>query len=173
MLNSLLLQQMTIVPAHSISQLETIEKLAWEIIPEFYAAYIPSEHCIFFVQKFQTLDAIRQQIANGFEYYLISAGNKIAGYLGLHPSAEKILLSKLYLLKSCRGKGMGTFVMDFVDKRALQNGTPLIELEVSEHNKETITFYKNKGFSIRELVIHNYENGYSIGDYRMTKLISQ
>ena len=172
MLNSLLLQQMTIIPAHSITQLETIEKLAWEIIPEFYAAYIPLEHCIFFVQKFQTLHAIRQQIANGFEYYLLSDGTDVIGYLGLQPSAEKILLFKLYLLKTCRGKGMGTFAMDFVDERALQNKTPLIELEVSEHNKQTITFYENKGFSIRELVIHHYENGYSIGDYKMTKLIN-
>lgn len=164
---------MTVIPAHSITQLETIEKLAWEIIPEFYAAYIPLEHCLFFVQEFQTLEKLRQQITNGFEYYLLTDGNKVAGYLGLQLSAEKILLSKLYLLAAYRGKGMGTLAMDFVDNRAMENNVPVIELEVSEHNKDTIAFYENKGFSIRELVQHHYRNGYTIGDYRMTKLVSR
>lgn len=162
---------MTIIPAHTIEQLETIEKLAWEIIPEFYAAYIPLEHCIFFVQKFQTVEKLQQQIASGFNYYLLNDGNTVAGYLGLQFSAKRILLSKLYLLKNYRGKGMGTLAMDFVDEQAMQHNVPLIELEVSEHNKETIAFYENKGFTIRELIMHQYENGYTIGDYRMTKFM--
>ena len=162
---------MNIVPAHTIGQLKTIEKLAWEIIPEFYAPYIPEEHCIFFVKKFQVVESLQKQIENGFEYYLLSDNEEDKGYLGIHVSDEKILLSKLYLLKECRGKGIGTLAMSFVEEKAIKNKIDLIELEVSEHNKETIAFYEHKRFSIQELIIHNYENGYAISDYKMTKNI--
>lgn len=162
---------MNISPATTLSQLETIERLAWEIIPEFYAPYIPEEHCIFFVKKFQTVEAMQSQIANGFEYYLLNQGDEDKGYLGFRVSAGKISLSKLYLLKECRGKGIGTLAMNFVEEKANQYNIALVELEVSQYNNDSIAFYQHKGFSIQDLVIHHYENGYSIGDYRMIKNI--
>ena len=75
---------MTILKANSIDNFQKIETLAYEIIPEFYADLIPHDHNIFFVEKFQTVDAIKEQIRTGYEYYLIQNKDILTiGYFGL------------------------------------------------------------------------------------------
>lgn len=75
---------MKIIKANSIANFQKIEVLAYEIIPEFYADLIPHDHNIFFVEKFQTVDAIKEQIRTGSEYYLIQNKDILTiGYFGL------------------------------------------------------------------------------------------
>lgn len=74
---------MEIIRAEKQSDYQEIENLAFKIIPAFYSDIIPHDHNVFFVQKFQTIKAIQEQIENGFEYYLIYDNNKAIGYIGL------------------------------------------------------------------------------------------
>ncbi|MFI5185111.1 MAG: GNAT family N-acetyltransferase [Chitinophagales bacterium] len=164
---------MKIVPAQEIKQLEIIERLAWEIIPEFYAPYVPLDHCIFFVEKFQTVTAIQKQIVEGFEYYLLNYKENIAGYLGIHATNEILLLSKLYLLKEFRGKGIGDKVMSFVYKRAHELKSSTIELIVNRQNKGAIDFYEKRGFTIVQPIVSKFENGHSTEEFKMEKNIDR
>ena len=151
--------------------METIEKLAWEIIPDFYTPSIPLEHSIFFVKKFQTVAALLDQVADGFEYYLLNHGGMDAGYLGIQAKKNTMTLSKLYILKQYRGKGIGAMAMLFTGERAKELHSSQIELIVNRQNQKAIEFYEKRGFRINGSLVHKFENGYSIEDYKMVKHI--
>jgi ribosomal protein S18 acetylase RimI-like enzyme len=157
-----------IKPAHTIEQFKEIEKLAWKIMPDFYGPYIPQSHITFFLEKYQTVKAIQEQINNGFEYYLIQNSVDSAGYLSIQANGPVLLLSKLYLLEEFRGKGLGKMAMGFILTRAKELSTLKTELIVNRKNMETIEFYKKWGFTITELLVNKFENGHSEEDYKMS-----
>ncbi|MCP4441781.1 MAG: GNAT family N-acetyltransferase [Aureispira sp.] len=160
---------MIIQRATTIVEFKTIEALAWEILPKHYAPYLPDAHTRFFLQKYQTLQKIEEQVANGFQYYLLVYNDKNVGYLGIDILANTLILSKLYILKAYRGKGLGKLAMQEVEKVAQQTQVNQIDLIVNRLNKATIQFYQSKGFIISEDLVHHYENGVSVEDYKMTK----
>jgi diamine N-acetyltransferase len=165
---------MQIVPANTIYQWEAIEKLAAVIIPGHYAPYIPAKNILYFLNKFQTVKAIEDQISKeGFEYYLLNDEGTDTGYLGIQVKENVLNLSKLYILKESRGKGIGHKAMSFVDKRAAKLKASLIELIVNKYNYETISFYEKRGYSVTESFVHNYDNVYTVEEYKMTKQLNK
>lgn len=157
--------------AETQDDIQKIEELAFIIIPQFYADIIPAEHNIFFVQKFQTVQAIQKQLQNGYEYYLLMENDTPVGYLGIQILSEKaeMILSKLYILEAHRGKGYGTSAMNFVLERARKETTKKIVLTVNRNNSKTIRLYQKFGFIISKELNNEFENGFTILDYEMTK----
>jgi ribosomal protein S18 acetylase RimI-like enzyme len=166
---------MEIVQTHKSSELQKIEDLAYKIIPEFYTGIIPHDHNIFFVKKFQTVEAICRQIKAGYEYYLINIDNNSIGYFGLQIDLEKsnMLLSKLYILKEHRGLGYGTKAMDYIIERANNLKIKNISLTVNRENKKTINLYNKYGFSVTKELVNQFENGHTILDFEMTRINNQ
>ena len=163
---------MSIRRAGNPSDYVEIEKLAFEIIPEFYSDVIPHDHNVFFVQKFQTVKAIQEQLDNGYEYYLIYDNNKAIGYIGIQIDKAnlKMTLSKLYILKDERGKGFGTKAIDLIFNLVEELKIAQISLTVNRQNKKTIQLYQKHGFNITKDLTNRFENGHVILDYEMTKL---
>jgi len=153
--------------ANTIEQYEVIKELAWKIMPDFYGTYIPQYHIKFFLEKYQTVKAIEEQISSGFEYYLIDS----AGYMAIQPNDGILLLSKLYMLETFRGKGMGKMAMEFIMDRAKELKASKIELIVNRKNLRTIEFYKKWGFQITESLVNKFENGHSEEDYKMAMIL--
>lgn len=166
---------MEIVQARNTSNYQKIEDLAYKIIPEFYSGIIPHDHNIFFVKKFQTVEAIGQQINTGYEYYLINIDRHSLGYFGLQvdPEISNMLLSKLYILKEHRGLGYGTRAMDFILERSNNLKIKKIILTVNRENEKTIKLYNKYGFSVTKELVNQFENGHTILDYEMTRINNQ
>ena len=93
------------------------EKLAREIWNEHYVKIIGQAHVDYMLEKFQSRKAISEQIAHGYEYYIINHNGKDSGYTALAPEKEPatVLLSKIYLRKSSRGLGLGREIISFVE----------------------------------------------------------
>lgn len=163
---------MEIAKANDFNHYEKIEDLAYAIIPEFYADVIPHEHNIFFVQKFQTAQAIEEQTNKGYEYYLLMVDALPIGYFGLQidPVASIMFLSKLYLLKAHRGMGYGTMAMDFIMDRSSGLGLEKTILTVNRKNGLAIRLYEKYGFEITKELVNTFENGHTILDYEMTRI---
>jgi len=163
---------MEIVQTYKTSDFQKIEDLAYTIIPEFYSGIIPHDHNIFFVKKFQTVEAICQQLKTGYEYFLLNIDNYSIGYFGIHVDLVKsnLILSKLYILKEYRGLGYGTKAMDFIIERANDYKMKNIVLTVNRENEKTIKLYKRYGFSVTKELVNQFENGHTILDYEMTRI---
>ena len=162
-----------IIPAATSKDFEIIEKLAWEILPEHYAPYLPDEHTRFFLKTFQTIEKIQDQVKNNFHYYLLLDQSQAVGYLGISIDGSALELSKLYILKSHRSKGLGQLAMQKVDSIAQQEQISKMDLIVNRQNAASIKFYEKRGFCISEELVHHFENGMIVENYKMTKFMTE
>lgn len=156
--------------ATTTSEFKKIETLAKEILHEVYDPIIPAEHTTFFLQKFQTVNAIKQQISDtNYEYYLLRFNNESIGYLCYYTKDNSLFLNKIYLLKSSRGNRIGKTAMEFINLKAIDLKVDAIELLVNQQNENTISFYKKSGFEITKSVTNSFSDGFSVEDFIMKK----
>ncbi len=159
----------SISDAISDADLQAIENMAREIIPEVYGAYVPLYHLTYFIENYQTVASLQKQLQQGFLYYLLSFDGQIQGYLALQFQSETALLSKLYLLSAARGKGMGQLALNFALAKTSEIGHNSMELFVNRQNLSSIAFYERNGFEIVETLERDFGNGTLVFDYRMLK----
>ncbi|WP_394751087.1 GNAT family N-acetyltransferase [Spongiimicrobium salis] len=158
--------------ADNTTEFKIIEKLATEILHEVYDPIIPVEHTAYFLTEFQSETAIGNQIENeNFSYFLLNYDTKNVGYLGIQKLNNKLILSKLYILKSFRGLKIGKTALEYVNKFATKNGIKKIELIVNRQNQNTIDIYLKNEFKIVESIINSFPNGHSVEDYKMEKIV--
>jgi len=150
---------------------KVIEKLATEILHEVYDPIIPAEHTEYFLTEFQSENAIANQIKNeNFSYFLLNYNTQNVGYLGIQKLNTKLILSKLYILKSFRGLKIGKAALAYVNKFAIEYRIEKIELIVNRQNQNTIDIYLKNEFKIVESIINSFPNGHSVEDYKMEKI---
>ena len=153
-------------------EFEIIKNLAFEILHEVYAPIVPSEHTNIFLQSYLSVEAITHQIAfKKFNYYLLNYQSKSVGFLGIQKLSDKLILSKLYVLSSFRGKKIGKTALEFVFNFASENNINTIELVVNRKNDHSISIYKKNGFKIIESMVNSFPNGYTVKDYKMEKKV--
>ncbi|MEA5595057.1 GNAT family N-acetyltransferase [Rivularia sp. UHCC 0363] len=138
--------------------------MANNIWSEHYLPIIGNEQVLYMLEKFQSEDAIKQQIDRGSKYYIITVDQVEAGYFSVEDKAGKLFLSKLYVLKSFRGKGIGKQGIEFI--KGIFNH-PVIQLTVNKNNFDSIAFYKNIGFEIVDDVVTDIGGGFVMDDYVM------
>ncbi len=80
--------------------------LAKEIWHEHFTPIIGYDQVVYMLEKFQSPVAVNGQIEEGYEYYLTMVDGQLVGYIGIHKGPSALFLSKLYLEKSARGKGL-------------------------------------------------------------------
>ncbi|MBF2014149.1 MAG: GNAT family N-acetyltransferase [Rivularia sp. T60_A2020_040] len=148
----------------NINAIAKVVKLAKDIWNEHYIPVIGSNQVLYMLEKFQSEDAIAQQIAQEYKYYMIFYNQVETGYFSVQDRGDRLFLSKLYVLKSFRGKGIGKQAIKFI-KSAFDN--PIIQLTVNKNNSDSITFYKNVGFNIVDDVVTDIGSGFVMDDYVM------
>ncbi|MBR4949635.1 MAG: GNAT family N-acetyltransferase, partial [Clostridia bacterium] len=93
---------------------EQIEILAKEIWNEHYIKILSKEQIDYMLQNFQSQKAIENQIKDGYNYFVMKIDGKIMGYTGIVFQEEKMFLSKLYIKKEARNKGVGKTTLEFL-----------------------------------------------------------
>lgn len=141
-----------------------VAKLAEEIWNQHYLPIIGREQVLYMLDKFQSENSIKQQINEGYQYYLIFDNQIESGYFSVKDKGEKLFLSKLYLLHSCRGKGIGKQAINFIQS-SFDN--PIIQLTVNKRNSDSIAFYQKVGFQIIDYLETDIGNGFVMDDYIM------
>ncbi len=159
-----------IAPAQDEQTLVAVAQLASEIWDEYYVPLIGRAQVDYMVAKFQSLAAMRDQIASGYEYYVVQTDERLIGYFAVQPAREqkRLFISKLYLHKSSRGSGTGRLCMEFIEQLARQRGLPLLWLTVNKGNPAVKT-YERLGFRIAQHIVIDIGNGFVMDDYRMEK----
>ncbi|REE27829.1 GNAT family N-acetyltransferase [Winogradskyella pacifica] len=101
-----------------------------------------------------------------FTCFVSELDHKIEGialvYMRYSTWKGKILhLEDLIVSEKCRGKGVGTQLLDAVVKHAKQLGVKRVSWEVLDWNEPAIKFYESKGADVKRdwNVVHLDENG--------------
>lgn len=150
--------------------IEAVAELACDIWHEFYVPLIGKAQVDYMVARFQSADAIREQLRLGYEYFVVCRGAALIGYMGVQPQQERkaLFISKFYLHKSSRGSGTGRLCMEFIEQLAGQRGLTLLWLTVNKGNP-SVKVYERLGFRIAKDIVMDIGNGFVMDDYRMEK----
>ena len=150
------------------SQADLVSGLAKTIWYDHYSPIIGKEQVDYMLGKYQTSKAIQSQMEQeGNYYYLIHYDFVPVGYIGIIEKNHELFLSKLYILSSERGKGIGHKAIDFLVVRCREIGAPYITLTVNKLNEPSITAYEKLGFEIYGEVVSDIGSGYVMDDYLM------
>ena len=158
----------TLTQVKTDEQLKTLAETANIVWHEFFPCILTEEQIDYMVDKFQSYEAMKNQMKNdGYEYYFITADDKILGYTGIKKEQERLFLSKLYLLKENRGKGYASGAFEQLILYCKDNDLKSIYLTVNKHNEHTIAVYKKRGFEIIDTQVADIGNGFVMDDYIM------
>ena len=175
---------------YSIQKLETdeewteVSKLAKEIWTEHYTSLIGPAQTEYMISVFQSAERIKKDInENEYSYFAVydKGSQKQIGYLALRPEEAGVFISKIYVLKAYRQKGIATemikYSLNFAKEKIQSKKTGsdsgrddnlYLRLTVNKGNSGSIEFYKKVGFEISEESVTDIGNGYYMNDYVMT-----
>jgi diamine N-acetyltransferase len=155
--------------------IKVVEFLAREIWPDHYTSIIGRPQVDYMLHNFQSAAAIKEQIKEGQDYYLIMYGKIPIGYLSMKSerNTDSLFLSKFYLLLLYRGQGFGRQALNFVEKTARGTGLSKIALMVSKKNLSAITFYEHCGFKNVGPIVKDIGGGFAMDDFLLEKAIKR
>lgn len=151
-------------------ELAVLCKLAASIWRQHYQALLGEEQIAYMLNKFQSEEAVREQILHqNYQYFFIVADGEDVGYVALQVQPEALFLSKLYIQKDFRGHGIARRVVAFLQGMAAAHGLHRIWLTVNKHNEGSIAAYEKLGFTTFREHVEDIGEGYVMDDYWMEK----
>lgn len=161
-------------PVTTPEDIERLAVLAKNVWQEYFTSLLKEGQVEYMVEKFQSVPALTQQIGHdGYRYYFMQCNDKPVGYIGIKEEDGKLFLSKLYLKRSHRGKGIASRAFAFLEGICAAKSLSTIWLTVNRYNENTIAIYKKKGFTvIREQAV-DIGGGYVMDDFVMEKVVGR
>ncbi len=155
----------------SEDEIAAVVRLAQLIWREHYESIVGQTQVDYMLGKFQSADAIRDQLDHDFEYYRIVEDGVDAGYVAIVPTVEPdvLMLSKIYVAKSFRGRGLGAQALALVESRCRELGRRVLRLTVNRDNSTSIEWYESKGFVNVRPLVQDIGNGFVMDDFVMEK----
>lgn len=157
--------------ASNSSDYQTIEILADIIWREHYIPIIGEDQVDYMLDAFQSEKAVKSQIADGFEYFLLNYKDETVGYMAIKKEENVLFLSKIYVLKPYRGKQIAKRAMAFINEKAINFNLKTIRLTVNKSNKNAIKFYSLLGFVDKGSIVIDIGKGFVMDDYCMEKSV--
>lgn len=150
------------------SEISDLAKLASSIWHEYWTEILSPEQIDYMVENFQSEKAIKNQYDNEkYSYYFINCDGENIGYFGISDKEDYLFLSKLYISKEFRHRGIGALAFEKIKQIAKDGGFNSIRLTVNKYNKNTIAAYNKYGFKTIDSVVTDIGSGFVMDDYIM------
>ncbi len=163
----------TFAPAKTREDIQTIADLAYEIWNQHFVPIIGQAQVDYMLEKFQSVPALSAQIENeGYEYFLIQAEGKNAGYTGVRQEEGALFLSKLYVHPDFRGRHLATQTLQFLADLCRERQLKKIWLTCNKYNADTLAIYDHLGFVRTGAQVTDIGEGFVMDDYVLTYTIS-
>ena len=121
------------------------------------------------LNKYQSAKAMSDQFSAGYKYAVVICGDQKAGYFAYDGKAEKeVFISKLYIHKDFRRRGLGRRILDFISNEARVLGCTAMTLSVNKDNSNSIQFYIAYGFQTIKAQKVAIGEGFYMDDYVMS-----
>jgi len=152
-----------------LPELRETAELAEKIWHECFIGIISEGQIDYMVEKFQSLNAMTDQIEKqDYSYFAVREDGELCGYFGVRPdSDDRFFLSKLYLRKDKRGRGIASLMLRKVFQEAEKYGKKRVYLTVNKNNTHAVEVYKKTGFVIADTAVTDIGSGYVMDDFIM------
>ena len=158
---------MNIREINSEADIRRLVKVAREVWREANVSFCTPEQVEYMIEKFQSFEAISGQLIHGYRYFLIEENGAILGYFGVQPQGERLFLSKFYILRENRGRGIFSLGMEFMKELCRDAGLSAIYLTVNRHNTHAYEVYIHSGFKVVAEEVNDIGCGFVMDDYIM------
>ena len=160
-------------------QIAWLAELADEIWHECFPDIISDMQIDYMVEKFQSFEAMKHQIAEeGYHYFAAELDGIPIGYYAVckRPGSginnvPTLFISKLYLRKEWRGKGIASIMYREIKRYARKNGCELIKLTCNKRNTHAISVYKHIGMVVIDETVTDIGGGFVMDDYVFGRMI--
>ena len=152
--------------ADDAERIAEMSRMATEILREHYDPIVGKEQNDYMLDRFQSVNAISEQLGNGYRYYFVRCDGRNVGFMAFYPRQNAMYLSKLYLYKGERGKGFSRQMIAFVAEEARRENLCAVELNVNKHNP-SISVYESLGFKHLRAEKNDIGHGYFMDDFVM------
>ena len=123
--------------------------LASRIWREHYGQILSADQITYMVEKFQSFKAVTNQIEHqGYTYCWLVCDGQNAGFCGYKIENGALFLSKLYIEKTFRRKGLASFALEELKKICREKSLGYIWLTVNRDNLGSVAFYRQAGFYV-------------------------
>lgn len=147
--------------------------LAAEIWTEHYTPLVGPLQVRYMLERFQSEEAIAADIAATTRYVIAREEGVPVGYLALRPEEGYLFLSKIYVRRDCRGKGIGGRFFGEALAYARELALPAIRLTVNKGNTDSIAIYRHRGFEVIDAVVADIGKGYVMDDFIMEMKVGE
>jgi len=163
----------SIVEVKNSNQIKETAMLAHSIWNEHYIPIIGKEQVDYMVANFQSEQAIKEQIDEGYRYFLTYCNDKSVGYFAILEDSKdsSLFLSKFYVHKDYRGQGVGRSCIAYIENICRESGLNRIWLTVNKYNTNSIKAYEKFGFKKVKELVQDIGNGFIMDDYKMEKIL--
>ena len=153
-------------------ELPAISDLAGVIWRACYPGIITHAQIDYMLARMYAPDVLRDEIrSQGIRYDLLLVDGKPAGFASYGPAAGPgvMKLHKLYLLPELHGRGLGTLLLQHVEREVRAGAGRRLILFVNKRNTRAIAAYQRNGFVIADSVVTDIGGGFVMDDYMMAK----
>ena len=156
-----------IIKLEAPEQLRANAELAAEIWREHFHGIISDEQIEYMLEKFQSFEAMTRQVSQEhYEYYGLFSGGEQLGYFAVADNQDGTLfLSKLYLKKQFRGRGLASEMFERIKGIGRERGLKSVWLTVNRHNDSSIAVYRHWGMKVIREQAADIGNGFVMDDY--------
>lgn len=162
-------------PVETREDIEAVARLAHEIWNDHFPPIIGQPQVDYMLAELQSAQSIARQIREQrYDYFLVFHDGEQAGYfaLVLDEDGHAMQLSKLYLRRDVRGRGVGKNAVAFVERHCRARGVRNVWLSVNKYNADSIAFYERVGFATVASTVTDIGGGFAMDDYRMAKTLA-
>ena len=154
-----------------------VDALAKEIWHEHYTPIIGAEQVRYMLEKFQSAEQICADIKHNDYIYFTAENthsNETVGYCACQPGENHLFLSKMYIRKDFRGRGLaGSLMEEMTALCRYEYNFDKIRLNVAKPNTGSIAAYKKMGFETVDSVKIDIGGGFYMDDFLMELQINR
>jgi GNAT superfamily N-acetyltransferase len=154
------------------ADLPAISELAGIIWRACYPGIISNAQIDYMLARMYALDVLRDEIrSQGICYNCLLMDDKLVGFASYGPAAEPrvMKLHKLYLLPELHSRGLGSRLLQHVEREVRAGGGRRLILSVNKRNAKAIAAYQRNGFVVADSVVTDIGCGFVMDDYIMAK----
>jgi GNAT superfamily N-acetyltransferase len=157
-------------PVENAAEIKRTADLARLIWTEHYIPMIGKPQVDYMLENYQSPQAIERQIkTEGLHYFLVTEEIRDHGYFAIQYRETDLFVSKFYLEKTARGKGLARKILSYVEALAAEKGLLRVALVTNKNNRVALRAYEGLGFKIVGPVVTEIGEGYVMDDYRLEK----
>lgn len=166
------------MPVATEKQIIEVEQAAIHVWHHYYKDIFSKEQIQYMLKKFQSKEAMKQQMSEGYIYYMLLADGNLAGYMCVLLKSDYVYLARLYIKAEYRRQGLAKKTIGYLDRIFSNHDLGFdyikkIRLNVERSNSFAINVYEHLGFRKIRSEDRDIGGGFICKDYIMERNIKE